>query len=221
MSDRVNSLVEGDKISQFLQHTLGNLAEGYVVSLAKLGAIKDSLNQKGRLTLKQDLNERIREVSVLNQKLIQLETNLVLANNTNHELLQKNKELFNLQKRLSDKELALTAANQELAVVKNALVEAITKITSMEDAVSKLLKKVTIPDAMIKYMIINTQKTECIEQWAYREGGLIKPNTYDVLKTDSDWMGWSINGFLMSKLKKEGDLVVNKDRVAKYIDVDV
>ncbi|HMU87860.1 MAG TPA: hypothetical protein PKC11_09575 [Agitococcus sp.] len=78
-----------------------------------------------------------------------------------------------------------------------------------------------MPDSMIKYMVISTQKTECIKQWACREGGLIKPNTYDVLKTNLDWLGWSINGFLMSKLKSAGDFVVNKDRVAKYIDVDV
>ncbi len=194
MSENVNVLVLNDKVSQFLQHTLGNLAEGYVVSLAELSSIKDSLYQKERLALKQDLKAKDNELAVLRKKLEQVEAELAST------------KLCDLQKLLSDKESALKEAN--------------AKIGDMEDAVNKLLSKVMIPDAMIKYMVIRTQQRECLEEWGCREGGLIKPNTYDVLKTDLDWLGWSVNGFVMSKLKNAGDFVDNEDRVAKYVDLD-
>lgn len=194
MSQNINLFVEGDKMSQFLQHTLGNLAEGYVVSLAELSSIKNSIHQKERVSLKQCLTEKDKELAILRQKLEQAETELASVT------------LFDLQKLLSEKENALKAAN--------------AKIRDMEDAVSKLLSKVMIPDTMIKYMVIHTQQRECLEEWGCREGGLIKPNTYDVLKTNLDWLGWSINGFLMSKLKNSGDFVDNEDKVAKYIDLD-
>lgn len=194
MSENVNVLVLNDKVSQFLQHTLGNLAEGYVVSLAELSSIKDSLYQKERLALKQDLKAKDNELAVLRKKLEQAEAELAST------------KLCDLQKLLSDKESALKEAN--------------AKIGDMEDAVNKLLSKVIIPDAMIKYMVIRTQQRECLEEWGCREGGLIKPNTYDVLKTDFDWLGWSVNGFVMSKLKNAGDFVDNEDIVAKYVDLD-
>lgn len=194
MSENVNVLVLNDKVSQFLQHTLGNLAEGYVVSLAELSSIKDSLYQKERLALKQDLKAKDNELAVLRKKLEQAEAELAST------------KLCDLQKLLSDKESALKEAN--------------AKIGDMEDAVNKLLSKVIIPDAMIKYMVIRTQQRECLEEWGCREGGLIKPNTYDVLKTDLDWLGWSVNGFVMSKLKNAGDFVDNEDIVAKYVDLD-
>lgn len=194
MSENVNILVLNDKVSQFLQHTLGNLAEGYVVSLAELSSIKDSIYQKERLALKQDLKAKDNELAVLRKKLEQAEAELAST------------KLCDLQKLLSDKESALKEAN--------------AKIGDMEDAVNKLLSKVMIPGAMIKYMVIRTQQRECLEEWGCREGGLIKPNTYDVLKTDLDWLGWSVNGFIMSKLKNAGDFVDNEDRVAKYVDLD-
>lgn len=194
MSENVNAFVLDDKGSQFLQHTLGNLAERYVVSLAELSSIKDSIYQKERLALKQDLKAKDNELEVLQKKLEQAEIELASA------------KLSNLQTRLNDTESALKKAK--------------AKIGDMEDAVSKLLSKVMIPDAMIKFMVIRTQQREYIEEWGCREGGLIKPNTYDVLKTDLDWLGWSINGFLMSKLKDEGDFVDNDDKVAKYVDLD-
>ena len=194
MSENVSVFVLDDKVSQFLQHTLGNLAEGYVVSLAELSAVKDSIYHKERFVLKQDLKAKDNELAVLRQKLEQAEAALAST------------KLCDSQKLLSDKESALKEAN--------------TKIIDMEDAVNKLLSKVMIPDTMIKYMVIRTQQRECLEEWGCREGGLIKPNTYDVLKTNLDWLGWSINGFLMSKLKNAGDFVDNEDRVAKYIDLD-
>lgn len=194
MSENVSVFVLDDKVSQFLQHTLGNLAEGYVVSLAELSAVKDSIYHKERFVLKQDLKAKDNELAVLRQKLEQAEAALA------------SRKLCDSQKLLSDKESALKEAN--------------TKIIDMEDAVNKLLSKVMIPDTMIKYMVIRTQQRECLEEWGCREGGLIKPNTYDVLKTNLDWLGWSINGFLMSKLKNAGDFVDNEDRVAKYIDLD-
>lgn len=110
MSDRVNSLVEGDKISQFLQHTLGNLAEGYVVSLAELSAVKDSIHQKERLVLKQNLTEKDKELAALKSQLQQAETALILASSFNRELLENNS--------IKDK----------------ALAEANAKIRGMEDA---------------------------------------------------------------------------------------
>ncbi len=170
------------------------MAEGYVVSLAELSSIKDSLYQKERLALKQDLKAKDNELAVLRKKLEQVEAELAST------------KLCDLQKLLSDKESALKEAN--------------AKIGDMEDAVNKLLSKVMIPDAMVKYMVIRTQQRECLEEWGCREGGLIKPNTYDVLKTDLDWLGWSVNGFVMSKLKNAGDFVDNEDRVAKYVDLD-
>ncbi|MCB1657995.1 MAG: hypothetical protein KDI39_07190, partial [Pseudomonadales bacterium] len=173
MSKNVSEAVFDHKVSQFLQHTVGNLAEGYVVSLAELSAIKDRIHQQERLVLKQSLTEKDKELAALKSQLQQAETALILASSFNRELLENNS--------IKDK----------------ALAEANAKIKAMEDAVSKLLTKVIIPDSMIKYMVISTQKTECIKQWAYREGGLIKPNTYDVLKTNADWLGWSVNGFLM------------------------
>ena len=138
MSENVNAFVLDDKGSQFLQHTLGNLAEGYVVSLAELSSIKDCIYQKERLALKQDLKAKDNELEVLQKKLEQAEIELASA------------KLSNLQTSLNDTESALKKAN--------------AKIGDMEDAVSKLLSKVMIPDAMIKFMVIRTQQREYIEE---------------------------------------------------------
>ena len=121
------------------------------------------------------------------------------------DLIAKDNELADLSKKLEEAEAALVLAN--------------TKIKDMEDAVSKLLSKVAIPNAMIKYMVISTQQMECLERWGCREGGLIKPDNYDVLKSNSVWLGWRINGFLMARLKNEGDFVLSEERVAKYVDL--
>ena len=89
----------------------------------------------------------------------------------------------------------------------------------MENAVSKLLSKVTIPSKMIKGMTLRNHLGK-IEKWGCREGGLMKSDDYDVIKVDSDWLGWGCYGFLISKLKKEGDNVLITEQVAKYVDLD-
>jgi hypothetical protein len=62
---------------------------------------------------------------------------------------------------------------------------------------------------------------ELIDKWGCREGGLIRPDHDDVVKVDSDWLGWNINGFLMSKLKKEGESVLEEgEQIAKYVSLD-
>ena len=55
MSCATNRPVDGDKLTQFLQQTLGTLAEGYVVSLAELSSLKEPRHQKELLNLKEDL----------------------------------------------------------------------------------------------------------------------------------------------------------------------
>jgi hypothetical protein len=50
---------------------------------------------------------------------------------------------------------------------------------------------------------------------------LIRPDHDDVVKVDSDWLGWNINGFLMSRLKKEGESVLKEgEQIAKYVNLD-
>ena len=132
------------------------------------------------------------------------------------------KELLNLKQDLKVKDNELTALRKKLEKAEADLVLTATKITDMEDAVSKLLSKVTIPRAMIGHMILGESSSmELIDKWGCREGGLIRPDHDDVVKVDSDWLGWNINGFLMSKLKKEGESVLKEgEQIAKYVNLD-
>ncbi|MEN9449745.1 MAG: hypothetical protein RJA83_359 [Pseudomonadota bacterium] len=135
------------------------------------------------------------------------------------DLLAKDRALFSVEEQLRKNDNELAALSKKLEEAEADLMLANTKIKDMEDAVSKLLSKVAIPNAMIKYMVISTQQMECLERWGCREGGLIKPDNYDVLKSNSVWLGWRINGFLMARLKNEGDFVLSEERVAKYVDL--
>ncbi len=100
MSCATNRPVEGDKLTQFLQQTLGTLAEGYVVSLAELSSLKEPRHQKELLNLKVDLKAKDNELAALRKKLEKAEADLVLANTKIRELLEKNKRLPELEKQL-------------------------------------------------------------------------------------------------------------------------
>jgi hypothetical protein len=121
------------------------------------------------------------------------------------DLIAKDNKLADLSKKLEEAEAALVLAN--------------TKIKDMEDAVSKLLSKVTIPSTMIRGLTIRNHLGK-IEKWGCREGGLMRSDDCDVIKVNSGWLGWGINGFLISKLKTEIDDVLEGERVAIYVNLD-
>jgi hypothetical protein len=76
MSCATNRPVDGDKLTQFLQQTLGTLAEGYVVSLAELSSLKEPRHQKELLNLKVDLKAKDDELAALRKKLEKAEAEL-------------------------------------------------------------------------------------------------------------------------------------------------
>ena len=222
MSCATNRPVDGDKLTQFLQQTLGTLAEGYVVSLAELSSLKEPRHQKELLNLKVDLKAKDDELAALRKKLEKAEANLVLANTKNREIQEKVKRLPELEKQLSNKENELKEVKKESVALEKSLAVAATKIKDMEDAVSKLLSKVVIPKKMVGHFMLKDPKFRGkIEEWGCREGALIKKNNHDVVKVNSAWLGFGVNGFIVSKLKQEGDNVVSPlMHVAKYVKLD-
>jgi hypothetical protein len=233
MSHTTSRSVGGDKLAVFLQQTLGTLAEGYVVSLAQLNCLKEERHQKEQLSLKEELKakdkvsfgleEQLRkkdnELAAIRKKQKKVEADLVLANTKNLELVEKNMRLPELEKQLREQESMLTKTIKKIVETEELFDLASSKLKDMEDAVSKLLSKVTIPSTLIGYLSIG-QRLGRIEEWHCREGGLLRPNHYDVIKVNSGLLGWSVNGFLMSKLKKEGDDALEDDQIAKYVNLD-
>jgi hypothetical protein len=164
------------------------------------------------------LRQKDNELAVVRKKLEKTEADLALANKSNREMKEREKQHSELIQDASD---AVREGQKALEYIRELLDSATTKIKDMEDGVSKLLSKVTIPSTMIKFLNIGTQHCGRIEEWGCREGGLIRPNHYDVVKVNSDWLGWSINGFIMSKLyNKEGDSVHDGWPIAKYVNLD-
>ena len=155
-------------------------------------------------------------------KLEKVEADLVLANAKNREIQEKNKRLPELEKRLSNKENELKDVKKESIAFEKSLDVATTKIKEMEDAVSKLLSKVVIPKKMVGHFMLKDPKFRGrIEGWGCREGGLIKKNNHNVIRVNSAWLGFGVNGFIISKLKKEGDSVLSPlMHVAKYVKLD-
>ena len=210
-------------LTNFLSMTIGRDIDGYVANLGELSCLKDAKHQKELLSLKQDLKandkdlsgleEQLRkkdnELAAVRKNLEKAEADLVLANKSNREMQERNKR-------------ELTEAQKTNAEVKDSLVSATTKIKDMEDAVCKLLSKVNIPSTMIGHLMLKDPNFQGkIEKWGCREGGLIKKNHYDVVRVNSAWLGWSFNGFIISKLKQEGDNVVNpRMHIAKYVNLD-
>ena len=130
------------------------------------------------------------------------------------------REQLGLKQDLKAKDNELAALRKKLEKAEANLVLANTKIKDMEDAVSKLLSKVTIPNAMVGHMTLGDPSIGKIVMWGCREGGLISSNHYDVVRVNSDWLGWEINGILISHLKKEGENVLEGEQIAKYVDLD-
>lgn len=222
MSHTTSRSVGSDKLAGFLQLTLGTLAEGYVVSLAELNCLKEEKSQREQLSLKQDLKAKDNELAAIRKKLEKVEADLVLANAKNREIQEKNKRLPELEKRLSNKENELKDVKKESIAFEKSLDVATTKIKEMEDAVSKLLSKVVIPKKMVGHFMLKDPKFRGrIEGWGCREGGLIKKNNHNVIRVNSAWLGFGVNGFIISKLKKEGDSVLSPlMHVAKYVKLD-
>ena len=80
MSYATNRSVESDKLTGFLQHTLGGVAESYMLNLSELSCIKEEKHQREQLSLKQDLKAKDNELAALSKKLEKVEADLVLAN---------------------------------------------------------------------------------------------------------------------------------------------
>ena len=111
MSCATNRPVGGDKLTEFLQQTLGALAEGYVVSLAELSSLKEPRHQKELLNLKEDLKakdkalfcveEQLRkkdnELVVLRKKLKTVEADLMLSNTKNRKMQSDTNRLLELE----------------------------------------------------------------------------------------------------------------------------
>ena len=108
MSCATNRPVGGDKLTEFLQQTLGALAEGYVVSLAELSSLKEPRHQKELLNLKEDLNSQMQrvidgnldkdnELVVLRKKLKTVEVDLMLANTKNRKMQSDTNRLLELE----------------------------------------------------------------------------------------------------------------------------
>jgi hypothetical protein len=116
----------------------------------------------------------------------------------------------------------LRESREVLEYITERFGSATTKIKDMEDAVSKLLSKVVIPSTMIEHLTLKDPNFHVkIEKWGCREGGLIRKNHYDAVKVNSAWLGFGVNGFIVSKLKQEGDNVVSPlMHVAKYVKLD-
>lgn len=222
MSYATNRSVEGDKLTGFLQHTLGGVAESYMLNLSELSCLKEEKHQREQLGLKQDLKAKDNELAALRKKLEKAEANLVLANTKNREIQEKVKRLPELEKQLSNKENELKEVKKESVALEKSLAVAATKIKDMEDAVSKLLSKVVIPKKMVGHFMLKDPKFRGkIEEWGCREGALIKKNNHNVVKVNSAWLGFGVNGFIVSKLKQEGDNVVSPlMHVAKYVKLD-
>lgn len=108
-----------DRLTGFLQQTLGVLVEGYVVSLAELHCIKEERHQKEQLSLKQNLKvkdkvlsgleEQIREkdneLAVVRKKLEKAEAHLMLANAKNQEMQNEKNRLLELEEQAESKRL--------------------------------------------------------------------------------------------------------------------
>ena len=116
----------------------------------------------------------------------------------------------------------LRESREVLEYITERFGSATTKIKDMEDAVSKLLSKVAIPKKMVGHFMLKDPKFRGkIEEWGCREGALIKKNNHNVVKVNSAWLGFGVNGFIVSKLKQEGDNVVSPlMHVAKYVKLD-
>lgn len=83
MSYSTNRSVEGDKLTQFLQQTLGALAEGYVVSLAELSCLKEEKNQRDQ-----------KQLAIQSQKIQELEGLLWSHQQTATELQRDIADLY-------------------------------------------------------------------------------------------------------------------------------
>jgi chromosome segregation ATPase len=224
------------QLSNFLSMTIGSTVDSHMANLAKkqqesakkIAAVEDELwlAQQEKNKLEQQIKERDKRITdlgvqlcqkdnelvVLRKKLETVEADLALANKSNREMAEL----------IQDATDTLRESREVLQYTTERFGSATTKIKDMEDAVSKLLSKVAIPNAMIEYLMLKDPNFHGkIEQWGCREGGLIRKNHYDVVKVNSAWLGFGVNGFIISKLKQESDNVVNSHmQIAKYVKLD-
>lgn len=181
-------------ISEFLTHTLGGIAEGYVLALAELTSIKEQQNKE----LKAQLNQASESINTLNQQHQQalqtlqhqhsLELNQVKQNNQ--------KEIANIQQ------------------------QAQHKINVIEKGVAQLLAQVTIPKQNLTDLIISSDRGSCvIDKFLINEGAYIESEQKLLTLTNGESLHWGLTGFLYKKLKKHGDSFQPNEAIMKFVNI--
>ena len=181
-------------ISEFLTHTLGGIAEGYVLALAELTSIKEQQNNALKTQLIQ-ANESINTLNQQHQQALQtlqhqhgLELNQVKQNNQ--------KEIANIQQ------------------------QAQLKINVIEKGVAQLLAQVTIPQQNLINLFVSDSRGNCvIDKFLVNEGAYIESEQQLLTLTNGVSFHWGLTGFLYKKLKKHGDSFQPNEHIMKFVKI--